>query len=106
MAGGSPRTWLNGLILWKDAKHCFVGDIYNNVSSRGLPGFSLVVPENEVGVTTPVVGVDSRFVGIDERDRDSIRVVSTREPDDKLFVGAVGRGVGIRVVGAGGIHEK
>ena len=67
---------------------------------------SLVVPENEVGVAAPVVGVDSRFAGVDERDRDSVRGVSTGEPDDKLFAGPVGRGFGIRVVGAGGIHEK
>ena len=90
----------------KDAKYCFVGDIYNNVSRWGLPGFSLVVPENEVGVAAPVVGVDSRFAGVDERDRDSVRGVSTGEPDDKLFAGTVGRGFGIRVVGAGGMHEK
>ena len=62
--------------------------------------------ENEVGVAAPVVGVDSRFAGVDERDRDSVRGVSTGEPDDKLFAGTVGRGFGIRVVGAGGIHEK
>ena len=58
--------------LEKDAVDSFVRDIYNNISSRSLRGSALVIPENEIGVITSLVGIHPGPGGGDERDGDSV----------------------------------
>ena len=84
MAGKSPAfgrevTFLN---YKRDAVNSFIGDIYNHLGLRGIFDGVVVVPENKDCLVASFVGVDTGFVGIDERVGDSVRNVPAREPDD------------------------